>query len=98
MIAAPDGNEFKMNEFVCIIFSRRSGEPCAHGPTEQAAWTVLVQKKFLDRNILTAPKFFEVELRLKQIDHVAVLCGEQGASVWAEHLPLATALAMIEEQ
>lgn len=93
-MADPNGYEFKVNEFACIIFSRRSGEPRAHGPTEQEAWIALVQQKYADRNIATAPEFFEIEMRIKRIDHMAVSCGDHGAFMWTERLPLTTVLAM----
>lgn len=86
--------KFKPNEFAYIIFSRRGGEPRAHGHTEEAAWTAMVQKRHPDRNVLVEKEFFEIEMRVKRIDHVAVYCGEQGASIWDECMPLNNALIL----
>jgi hypothetical protein len=87
-MADPNGYEFKVNEFACIIFNRRSGEPREHGHTEEAVWTAMVQKRHPHRNFLAEKEFFEIEIRLKRIDHVAIFCGEQGAIIWAERMPL----------
>lgn len=87
-----------MSEFSFIIFNPRKGEACAHGQTAQAAWTALVQGMHPHRNAATEIRFFDLEIRLSKIDHIAVLCGEHGYRIWAERLPLQEVLTLVANE
>ena len=79
---------FKINEFAYIIFNRRNGEPQGHGRTEKAAWMALVQKRPPHRNLTGEKDFFELEVRLKKIDHVAISCEAHGGFIWDKRISL----------
>jgi hypothetical protein len=87
-----------MSEFNVIIFNPRKGEACAHGESEQAAWAALVQRTHPHRNAATEIRFFDLEIRLSKIDHIAVFCGEHGYRIWAERLPLQDVLTLVAKE
>ena len=87
-----------MSGFNFIIFNPRKGEACAYGQSERAAWTALVQRTHPHRNAATEIRFFDLEIRLSQIDHIAVLCGEHGYRIWTERLPLKDVLMLVASE
>jgi hypothetical protein len=92
-MTGPIAPKFKLNEFDYIIFHRRTGEPRAHGPTENAAWTALVKMRYPDGNLSIEQEF--QERNLNRLDHVAVSCGENGAVIWAQRVSIDNVLAII---